>query len=46
LRARRGEIRYNGRMNWDRDWFPYAAAGTVAIAVGVSFWFFAMWYGG
>jgi hypothetical protein len=28
----------------DRDWFPHAAAVVIAMAVGVGFWFFAMWY--
>ena len=39
-------IRYDGPVNWDRDWFPYAAAVVIAIAVGAGFLFFAMWYGG
>jgi hypothetical protein len=44
--AKRRQFRYNGPMNWDRDWYPYAVAVAVAIAVAVSFWFFAMWLGG
>jgi hypothetical protein len=40
------QIRYNGRMDWDKDWTLYAAAVAVPVAIALGLWFFSVWIDG
>jgi hypothetical protein len=39
-------IGYNGRMNWDEDWIPYAGAAATVVTVAVGFSLLGFWFGG